>query len=144
MSDQRWIVLDTDVWSGLFTRSPRKPDPRLGVWRRLIDGASTAIAMQTRAEVLAGLAYTDLGQQRRAAIRIQLDATPTIPVSEDVVIAFADLTAGCRMVGHALHAKTHTADRWIAATAIAVGYPLLAGDHIYSDAPGLRLLTSES
>ena len=30
--------------------------------------------------------------------------------------------------------------RWVAATAIAVGGELLAGDGIYADAPSLRLL----
>jgi hypothetical protein len=42
-----------------------------------------------------------------------------------------------------LHAKEHTGDRWIAATAIRWEIPLLAGDGIYRHAPGLRLLDDE-
>lgn len=46
-------------------------------------------------------------------------------------------------MGHALHAKDHTGDRWIAATAIRWGLPLLSGDGIYRRAPGLNLLVEE-
>jgi len=41
----------------------------------------------------------------------------------------------------ALHAKIHTADRWVAACAVAKGLPLLSGDGIYQGAPGVSLLT---
>jgi predicted nucleic acid-binding protein len=52
----------------------------------------------------------------------------------------ATLTAACRRAGHALHDKVHTADRWVAAAAIAKRFPLLSGDAIYAAAPGLTLL----
>jgi hypothetical protein len=48
--------------------------------------------------------------------------------------------AECRRIGHSLHDKHHTGDRWVAACAIAKDVDLLAGDDIYRDAPGLRLL----
>lgn len=58
----------------------------------------------------------------------------------EVLDAFVNLTVGCRAVGHALHAKDHTGDRWIAACAIAKDLPLLSGDAIYEDAPLLEQL----
>lgn len=70
-----------------------------------------------------------------------LDQTPTIRSDNQVVDAHADLTSACRRLGHALHAKHHTADRWVAASAIAKGAALLAGDGIYQNAPGLDLLS---
>jgi predicted nucleic acid-binding protein len=68
-----------------------------------------------------------------------LDSTPTIHSDDEVVSAYAALTAECRRVGHALYDKVHTGDRWIAACVIAKQFDLLAGDAIYQDAPNLAL-----
>lgn len=141
LAEQRWALLDTDVWSGLFARSRRSEDPRAETWRGLLAGWGVLIATQTRAEVMAGLAVTDVGSARREKVQTQLAGTSTVPVTEAVVVAYADLTAACKHAGHALHAKQHTGDRWIAATAIAVGVPLLSGDAIYRNTPGLSVLT---
>lgn len=130
------MILDTDVWSALYAH--KRPDPRANEWRDLLRGRSVVIATQSRAEVLSGLRQTKLGPTRDTAIRGQLDRTPTVPVDEVVVVAYAALTADCRAAGHALWGKVHTGDRWIAATAIAIGAPLLAGDGIYDGAPALR------
>jgi predicted nucleic acid-binding protein len=69
-----------------------------------------------------------------------LDRTPTIRADNDVIDAHATLYAECRRTGHALYDKRHTGDRWVAACAIGKGVPLLAGDGIYRNAPGLTLL----
>jgi predicted nucleic acid-binding protein len=42
-------------------------------------------------------------------------------------------------VGHALGQREHTADRWIAATAIRLGIPLVSNDRIFHGAPGVNL-----
>lgn len=140
MQQERWVLLDTDVWSILFARSRRSSDPREQAWRSVLAGRGIVIATQTRAEVLTGLATRDVGTPRRQTILAQLDAASTVPVTEDVIVAYADLTAACRRHGHPLHAKHHTGDRWVAASAIAAGVPLLAGDGIYQGAPGVEVL----
>jgi predicted nucleic acid-binding protein len=66
-----------------------------------------------------------------------LNRTPTIHSDDEVADAYAALTAACRTIGHALHDKIHTGDRWIAACAIAKQLDLLAGDQIYRGAPNL-------
>lgn len=132
------MLLDTDVWSLIYARSGRG-DPRVERWKILLQGRSVVIATQTRAEVLTGLAITDVGTARRARIIAQLDSTTTVPVTPDVVVAYADLGADSRRAGHALGQKVHTGDRWIAATAIAIGVPILAGDGIYAHAPRVEL-----
>jgi predicted nucleic acid-binding protein len=104
---------------------------------------TVAIATQTRAEVLTGLKHHSLGERRAGAILAQLNRTPTLPVSEDVVQAYVSLSEAARRVGHAIGQKHHTGDRWIAATAIALNTPLLTGDRVYRDAPGLSLLDVE-
>lgn len=139
------VLLDTDVFSAIYV-TPREVVVRRGhpldAWITLLSGKRTVISFQTRAEILSGAFSAGWGDRRLGAIRERLDATPTIDVDRDVVEAFARLTADCREVGHALAAKAHTADRWIAASAIAKGLPLLAGDGIYAGAPGLELLAT--
>ncbi|MGH3565222.1 MAG: hypothetical protein ACRDRH_04160 [Pseudonocardia sp.] len=65
-----------------------------------------------------------------------------MPVTDDVVAAYVDLSVACRSAGHALHQKVHVADRWVAATAIALDRPLLSLDGVFAAAPGLRLLSA--
>jgi predicted nucleic acid-binding protein len=143
LAEHRWVVLDTDVWSVLFTRRDSRTHPGAARWRDLLRGWAVAIATQTRAEFLVGVEQGGLGPDRRAAILHQLDRTPTVPVSEDVVQSYARLTAECRRQGHGLHDKRHTGDRWVASTAIAIGAPLLANDRIYQGAPSLVLLDAQ-
>jgi predicted nucleic acid-binding protein len=54
----------------------------------------------------------------------------------------------CALTGrpraNALGQKAHTADRWIAATAIRLGIPLVSNDGIFRDAPGVELETLPS
>lgn len=40
----------------------------------------------------------------------------------------------------ALHDEVHPVDRWVAASAVSEGLPLLSGDGIYRGAPGHSLL----
>lgn len=99
------------------------------------------ISFQTRAEVLAGLRAGNWGDSRRQTALAKLEAVPTIPADREVINSYAELTSRCLRAGIALHAKSHTADRWVAACAVAKGLPLLSGDGIYRGAPGLSLLT---
>ncbi len=69
-----------------------------------------------------------------------LGGTTVVPVTRDVVDAFVTLTVESRTQGHALAQKQHVADRWVAATAIALARPLLALDGVYREAPRLTLL----
>lgn len=141
MADQPWVLLDTDVWSWLYSRK-RRTHPEATRWRAALIGRGTVISTQTRAEVLTWLAQGELGPERTGAIEGQLDNTRTVPVTEGVVRAYAELTAECRRRALGLHDKKHTGDRWVAATAIAIDAPLLTLDGIFHNAPGLRLLAS--
>jgi len=109
-------------------------------WRSRLTGRQVVISFQTRAELLYGAKNKDWGQARRAQLEQILDRTVTIQPDLDVIDAFASLRDECRRAGHALHDRPHTADRWIAACAIAKDLPLLAADQIYRNAPGLQLL----
>lgn len=129
-------VVDTDVFSLLYVL-PATDDPRIQRWRELLAGRRVFFAFHTRAEILAGAMHARWGAWRMAKVSNVLDRTPTIRSDDHVVDAYATLTATCRRVGHALHDKIHTGDRWIAACAIARQFELLAGDRIYRGAPNL-------
>lgn len=132
-------VLDTDVYSHLYLKKQNR-SPEVPRWRALLTGYSIVVPTQVRAEVLAGIASSSWGERRRDEATEILNQTATVPVTEDVVACYATLFADCRHGGHALSDKMHTGDRWIAATAIALGAPLLACDQIYRNAPRLTLL----
>ncbi len=136
------VVLDTDVYSALYTDPERAERRGLPVtaWLEALAGDRVLISFQTRAEVLAGLRAGNWGERRRKTAVAKLDAIPTIPADREVIDSYAELTSLCRRAGHALHDKIHTADRWVAACAVAKGLPLLSGDGIYQGAPGLSLL----
>ena len=49
--------------------------------------------------------------------------------------------AWCVKRGHGLGQKDHEADRWVAATAMWLGAPVVAHDAIFANVEGLNLLT---
>lgn len=55
----------------------------------------------------------------------------------DLVNVYAQMRAELQAAGHGLHDKMHEADRWIAATAIRYGLPLVSHDRIFDNVPGL-------
>ena len=57
---------------------------------------------------------------------------------------YAQLRVDCERIGHALGQRDHDADRWIAATALRLGVPLVSNDQIFRDVPGLVLESAAS
>lgn len=136
MSDSHtFVLIDTDVWSHLYIRA-RNATQR-GELKQRLRGRSLVISTQTRAELLCIPGHANWGARRQDDFLAHLNAFPTIPVTEAVVQAFAELKVECRQQGHPLHEKIHTADCWIAATARAHALPLMSLDKVFRDAPGL-------
>lgn len=130
------MVVDSDVFSLMYVVT-NIDDPRVSRWREFLADRRVLIAFHTRAEVIAGAIHARWGARRVAKLIDVLDRTPTLHSDDRVVESYATLTAACRRIGHALHDKIHTGDRWIAACAIARQIDLLAGDQIYQGAPNL-------
>ncbi|MBY4227041.1 PIN domain-containing protein [Rhodococcus fascians] len=137
------VLIDTDVFSILLIDPTRAANRGLPVdkLRARLAGLQIVIAFQTRAEVLAGALSANWGERKIAGVEAKLDSAPTVSIDREVVNAYAALTAECKRTGHALHARVHTGDRWIAACAISKGAPLLSLDGIYSGAPNLSVLS---
>ena len=79
--------------------------------------------------------------RRRRLDRLVAELTVVQP-DDEMISACADLRDACRRIGHPLEGKVHDGDRWIAATAIRLGLPLVSHDAVFDATPGLRLLTS--
>ncbi len=136
-------LVDTDIFSAVFVDpdgAARRGLP-LDSWRQALTGVHVIVSFQTRVEVLAGVHGSNWGERKIAAAVARLDAVPTVPADRQVMDAYVDLSVRCRRAGHALHDKVHTADRWIAACAVAKDVSLFSSDGIYEGAPGLSLLT---
>jgi predicted nucleic acid-binding protein len=54
----------------------------------------------------------------------------------------AELRHRCQRIGCALADEIHNGDRWIAASVIRLGIPLVSHDGIFENVPGLDLLTA--
>ena len=58
---------------------------------------------------------------------------------DELVAVYAQLRADCVRLGHALGQRDHDAGRWIAATALRLGIPLVSSHRIFEGTPGLQL-----
>ena len=86
------------------------------------------------------LAKQPWSEKRITELQDHVNSAAVLQVTEAVQDQFAILTGLLRKAGHALGAKVHTGDRWVAATALAHGLTVEAIDGIYDDVTGLRLV----
>ena len=142
MAGEQVVLLDTNAYSALYVtpdETARKQGYPLEEWRGALRGHRVLIAFQTRAELLIGARSAKWGEPRMKALKERLDATPTVQLDEDVFEAYVTLTVDARGQGVGIGQRPHSADRWIAACAIAKSLPLLSKDAIFADAPALML-----
>jgi hypothetical protein len=97
-----------------------------------------AVSVVTIAELRAGvLAATDVATRdaRLETLTFALSLEP-IPVDEDVASAWARLRVELREAGRRMPVN----DSWIAATALALGIPVVTQDDDYVEVAGLRVI----
>ena len=97
-----------------------------------------AVSVITVGELRAGvLAAGDLAtRDRRLATLTAVLALSPVPVDDDVAAAWARLRVALRDLGRRMAVN----DSWIAATAIALGVPLVTQGDDHADVPGLRVI----
>jgi predicted nucleic acid-binding protein len=66
----------------------------------------------------------------------------TVHTGPELILTYAQLRADCEHLGHALGQRQHDADRWVAATALRLGLPLVSNDGIFDNVPGLLVETA--
>jgi predicted nucleic acid-binding protein len=122
-------LVDTSVFiageAGRAVRSDLFPD-------------SLAVSVITIGELRAGvLAAPDLeGRDRRLATLERAMALQAVPIDDDVAAAWAKLRAVLRARGLRLGIN----DSWIAATAVALGVPVVTQDADFAVVPGLEVI----
>jgi tRNA(fMet)-specific endonuclease VapC len=122
------IVVDTDVFSARLV-----PNSTLArQYESMLVGRGEVISFQTAAEVRYGAELRGWGDARLAQMETAFGKVRIEYPGPDLVRTYAELRVACQRAGHALCQREHDADRWIAATAIRLGLPL-----VFANTPGL-------
>ena len=129
------VVVDTMIasaWLGV-RRSQRQIR-----WAPVLEAAVWVLPFVVVAEMRFGAEVAGWGARRRGVLDRLVARAGVVPPLEEVTDAYVDLRAWCVRTGHGLGAKDHEADRWVAAVAMAGGYPLATEDTIFDDVVTLR------
>ena len=129
------IVIDTDVFSADLVPTSRLAER----YAPIITGRPALISFQTVAELRYGALRRGWGAARMLKLDAKIQCAEVVHTGPELVTICAQLRADCAAIGHALAQREHNADRWIAATAIRVGIPLVSNDTIFRAVPGLVL-----
>lgn len=132
------IVIDTDVFSADLV-------PRSALAQRyapIITGRLAFISFQTEAEVRYGALRRGWGEARMLKLEAKLGRVEIVHTGPELILVYARLRTACANAGHALAQREHNADRWVAATALRLGLPLVSNDGIFRGVPGLSLETA--
>jgi hypothetical protein len=97
------------------------------------------VSFITVTELRYGALRADWGEFRLRRLERSLADLDVIQTGETVITRCAELRAELSLTGHGLGQKIHEADRWVAATALALGLELVAGDGIFSGIEGLQV-----
>ena len=108
-------------------------------YRSVIDGRSAVVSFMTITEIRFGAIKAGWGEIRRRGLERVLARLVVVQPDDHLMLTCAELRANCLAAGHALGQKVHEADRWIAATAIALGVELISGDALFENVAGLVL-----
>lgn len=140
MADSGPLVVDTSVYSAFLARKGSS-NPIVKLYEPHLRGRTLILSFQTVAELRFGAQKAGWGAHRLAQLESRIRAAVVVPADDALTKAFASLKVTCSSTGHPLAQRYHTADLWIATTAIHSGYPLVAHDSVFKGAPGLTLVT---
>lgn len=135
----RVVVVDTNVFSADLLRTTRS---LVDLYRPLLTGRRFLISFQTVAEIEYGARRRNWGANRRRRVQEQCERAEVVWPGPELLDACVDLQVDCERAGHPLAQRRHDVDRWIAATAVHLGVPLVSHDGIFRDVPGLRFETA--
>lgn len=129
------VVIDTDVYGADLV-----PGSRLAaIYEPIIVGRPAFISFQTAAELRYGALRRNWGAARMRKLEARIAEAETVHSGPELVLTYAQLRVDCERIGHALGQRDHDADRWVAATALRLGVPLVSNGQIFKDVPGLVL-----
>ncbi|SRR6266508_4894336 len=139
MADARGpAVVDTMIFTWSLAGQPTKVGQ---LYQAHLVGRTLVLAAQTVAELRFWAHHRGWGDPRRKQLEERIAHLRVAAVDDRLTVVYADLKDQCLRNGHALGQKVHDGDRWIAATAVRYGIPLISHDQIFKDVPELELLT---
>lgn len=130
------VVVDTNVFGSDLVR---RGAPLAGLYRPVLEGRSFVLSFQTVAELRFGALRQGWGAHRLDRLDERVAQAHVVWAGPELLDAYVELRVRCEKVGHALAQSHHDADRWIAATAVRLGIPLVSHDSVFEGAPGLML-----
>lgn len=139
MSRPLTVVVDTNVFSADLLRTTR---PLVELYRPILTGRRFLISFQTLAEVRFGLERRQWGEERLRRAEDHIRRAEVVWPGPALLATFVALRVACERAGHALGQAQHDTDRWIAATALYLGLPLVSHDRIFAGTPGLVFETA--
>lgn len=96
------------------------------------------------AELRFGALRQGWGTRRLDRLDERVARAEVVWAGPELLAEYVALRVRCERIGHGLAQPHHDADRWIAATAIRLGIPLVSHDAVFKGAPGLSLETTLS
>lgn len=125
-------VVDTDVISYLF-----RGDSRAELFRDSLEGEPLAVCFMTVAELDRWALQRNWGTPRLERMAAFLERFAIVLPDRTLCRTWAMVADGARRKGRTIH----TADAWIAATAIALGVPLVTNNRAdFAGVDGLTIL----
>lgn len=129
------VVVDTNVYGAELV-----PNSKLAaLYEPLLVGRPVLISFQTAAELRYGALLRGWGAARLLKLEARINEAEIVHSGPELIDSYARLRAACTRAGHALGQRDHDADRWIAATALRLGVPLVSDDRIFEGVPGLAV-----
>src|SRR3954451_24581159 len=126
-------VVDTDVLSFLF-----KSDSRSQLYSQHLAGKLLVVSFMTVAELEYGAFKSNWGVPRMRQLEAHIQQFVIYPFDRSMCRVWAQITDSVRRQGRTIH----TADAWIAATAVRHSIPLISHNRKdYQAAPGLTLIS---
>jgi predicted nucleic acid-binding protein len=132
------VVVDTDVYGASLVPGSKLAER----YEPLIVGRPAFISFQTVAELRYGASLRGWGSARMRKLDAKISNAEVVHTGPSLIEVYVGLRVDCKRSGHGLAQRAHDADRWIAATALRLGIPLVSNDGIFDQVPGLTVLTA--
>lgn len=113
------IMVDTDAASFVLKEGPRE-----SLYRPYLEGRAAFLSFQSLAELRRWALERRWGEERRAKLDAFVKRFVVVGPSEDTCERWAAIMANAKSRGRPMSAQ----DAWVAATALALGVPLLTGN----------------
>jgi tRNA(fMet)-specific endonuclease VapC len=132
----RYVIVDTDVFSCLWQNRPVPPN-----FVNELRGAIPVLSFVTVGEIHYGAMKAKWGEKRRAEMEAAMRPYVIAPYSPELAELWGKLKYAALQNGHPLAQPEHSNDLWICASAVHYNAPLMTnnGRH-FASMPGLQLI----